>query len=176
MKKEERRRLGCRSQWVVGADLGQSRDPSAVVALEAYEATYDERDPVTYSFVTERTYRVRGVQKVRLGTPYPDVVQHLRDVANLPELRGKCTLVVDATGVGKPVVDLLRAIRPQCRVVPVVITGADQEGSDGSVYRVPKRDLMTGLQVVISQRRLEIAARSRGRRSCWRNWGRCAGR
>jgi hypothetical protein len=48
--------------------------------------------------------------------------------------------------------------------VPVTITGGDQEGSDGSMYRVPKRDLLTGLQVVIEQRRLEIAPTSRSYR------------
>jgi hypothetical protein len=71
---------------------------------------------------------------------------------------------VDATGVGAPVVDLLKAARPGCRIVPVTITGGDQEGSDGTLYRVPKRDLVTGLQVVIEQRRLEIAKRSRSAR------------
>jgi hypothetical protein len=118
-------------------DLGQAQDYSAVVALETYDATYDERDPITYSFVSERTYRLRGAQRVRLGTPYPEVASHLRDVVSLPELAGKSTLVVDATGVGKPVVDYLRAMKPQCRIVPVTITGGDQEGSDGSVY--PRR-------------------------------------
>ena len=106
---------------------------------------------------------------MRLGTPYPDVVRHVRDVAQAPPFLNKCTLVVDATGVGTPVVDLLKAARPGCRIIPVTITGGDQEGSDGSAYRVPKRDLVTGLQVVIEQRRLEIALKSRSGRSLWRS-------
>ena len=88
------------------------------------------------------------------GHAVSDVVRHLRDVAGLPEIAGKCT----------PAVDLLRAARPGCRIVPVTITGGDQEGSDGTVYRVPKRDLIIGLQVVVEQRRLEIAKRSRSHR------------
>jgi hypothetical protein len=48
--------------------------------------------------------------------------------------------------------------------VPVTITGGDQEGADGCVYRVPKRDLLTGLQVVVEQKRLEIARTSRAAR------------
>jgi hypothetical protein len=160
----KRKIIGHESRWVIGVDLGQKRDYSAVAALEVYDAVYDEREPITYDFVRERTHRVRGIERVRLGTPYPDIVRHLRDLAGRPELNGKCTLVVDATGVGAPVVDLLRAARPGCRIVPVTITGGDQESSDGSVYRVPKRDLVTGLQVVIEQRRLEISQKARSYR------------
>jgi hypothetical protein len=162
MKADKTKKItGSESRWVIGVDLGQRRDYSAVAALEVFDAVYDERDPISYDFVRTRTHRVRGVERVRLGTPYPDVVRHVRDLAQRPPFSGKCTLVVDGTGVGTPVVDLLRAARPGCRIVPVSITGGDQESSDGTLYRVPKRDLMIGLQVVIEQRRLEIASRSR---------------
>jgi hypothetical protein len=45
-------------------------------------------------------------------------------------------VVVDATGVGAPVVDLLKQAGLGCQVIPVVITGADMESSDGVRYRV----------------------------------------
>jgi hypothetical protein len=149
---------------VVGVDLGQKQDYSAVAALEVFDAVHDRRDPITQAFAQERSYRLRGVERVRLGTSYPDVARHVRDVVNMQAMQGRCTLVVDATGVGAPVVDLLRAMRPACRIVPVTISGGDHEGSKGSEYRVPKRDLLTGLQVVLEQRRLQIAKRSRARR------------
>ena len=164
MDRGQRKILGSESRWITGVDLGKQKDHSALVSLEVFDATYAERDPLTQSYVSERRYRLRGAERVRLGTPYPDVVQRLRDVVNLPGLQGKSTLVVDATGVGTPVVDLLRAVRPACRIVPVTITGGDQESSDGVVYRVPKRDLVTGLQVLIEQRRLEIARGTRATR------------
>ncbi len=46
-----------------------------------------------------------------LGTRYPAVVDRVREFMRLPELRDLCELVVDSTGVGAPVVDLLRRER-----------------------------------------------------------------
>jgi hypothetical protein len=71
-------------------------------------------------------------------------------------------LVVDATGVGAPVVELLRAARLSCRLIPVQITGGLDENSDGVFYRVPKRDLVTGLQVLFDRWPLEIVSGAPG--------------
>ena len=162
---------GVRSRWVVGVDLGQRQDHSAVAALEVRDVVYDERDAISMDFARERQYRLRGIERVRLDTPYPDVVRHLRDIVKLPALLEHSTLVMDATGVGAPVVDLMKAERPGCRIVPVMITGGDHEASDGSGYRVPKR-----LQAVLEQQRLRIATSSRSARdlvtelSAMRTW------
>ena len=66
--------------------------------------------------------------------------------------------MVDATGVGAAVVDLLERARLGVRIVPVSITaGADaHEGMAGS-WRVPKRDLVSVLQVLLQQGRLRVA-------------------
>src|SRR5262249_61794589 len=65
-------------------------------------------------------------------------------------------LVVDQTGVGRAVVDMLR--QTACGVIPVTITGghATTVTGDGS-YHVPKKELITALQVVMQGRRLQIA-------------------
>jgi hypothetical protein len=64
-------------------------------------------------------------------------------------------LVVDATGVGRPVVDLLRAARLD--PLPVVITGGDTESHEDGFWRVPKRDLVSRLQVVLQAKRITFA-------------------
>ena len=74
-----------------------------------------------------------------------------------PALRGRCELVVDATGVGGPVVDLLRAARLGCPVVAVTITGGDAAVQVGTAWKVPKRDLILGLQVMFETGEVEIA-------------------
>src|SRR5262249_6272786 len=65
-------------------------------------------------------------------------------------------LVVDQTGVGRAVADMLR--QSACGVIPVTITGghATTVTADGS-YHVPKKGLITALQVVMKGRRLQIA-------------------
>ncbi len=67
---------------------------------------------------------------------------------------------MDGTGVGRPVVDLLRRARLEAILMPVTITGGQTETTDQGFYRVPKRDLIVGLQVVLQRGGLQIAAES----------------
>ncbi len=101
---------------------------------------------------------VRHLERVPLGTPYPGVVERVREIVRQPELAGQCALAVDATGVGAPVVDMLRAARLGCEMAAVTITGGEQAASDrGTAWSVPKRDLMAGVQVLLEQGELKIA-------------------
>jgi hypothetical protein len=140
----------------VGLDLGLRRDYSAIAVLEFTEEVDGTRDPVTMDFRRERVIRLRHVERVRLGTPYNAVVEHVGKLVHDPRLQG-CTLVADATGVGAPVVELLRAARLPCRLIAAQITGGSGESSDGEYHRVPKRDLVVGLQVLFEQWRFEVA-------------------
>src|SRR4051794_37230523 len=141
----------------VGVDLGQARDYTAIVIVERARWLVRERDPITGSFRSGTFWQVRHAERVPLGASYPDVVEHIRRLVKREPIAGRCTLVVDATGVGAPVVDLLRRERLGCPVVPVVITAGETASSDGVRYRVPKRDLIAGLQVAFQKRRLGLA-------------------
>jgi hypothetical protein len=83
-------------------------------------------------------------------------VEHVVTLLQDPRLQGS-TLVVDGTGVGWPVVELLRKASLNCRILPVTITG-DHEAAVGSGYHVPKRDLITGPQVLFDEGELKIAS------------------
>ena len=113
-------------RFFVGLDLGQRCDYSALVAVEVADLILDELDYVTYERRRERRMRVRLVQRIALGTPYPDVVELVRRVVRDKELAGRCTLVVDATGVGAPVMDMLRRADLGCPIEGVVLTGGEQ--------------------------------------------------
>jgi hypothetical protein len=52
---------------------------------------------------------VRHLERMELGTPYPRVVERACEVMRHPKMVNQSRLVVDATGVGAPVVDLLRS-------------------------------------------------------------------
>ena len=135
----------------VGLDLGQSQDPTAIAVLDYVGppngirlfAAGQEPKPI---------YRVRGLERPPLGTPYPKIVD--RVVAILGKLH-KPQLVIDATGVGRPVVDLFheRGIYGHA----VTITGGDNFNQDGRELRVPKRDLVGAAQVLLQSGRLRIA-------------------
>ena len=59
--------------------------------------------------------------------------------------------------MGRPLIDLLRKARLGCRLMPVSITGGDGETAAAGYYRVPKRDLIIGLQVLLQVGGLQIA-------------------
>src|SRR5438045_2872686 len=94
--------------YFVGLDLGQSCDHSALAVVERADLTLNEIDHMTYERLSEQRYRVRFLERVALGTPYPSVVERVRAVVRANPLVGRCTWVMDATGVGAPVVDLRR--------------------------------------------------------------------
>ena len=61
-------------------------------------------------------------------------------------------MAVDATGVGAPVVDMLRAAGWRCDLTSVIITGGERGAGK---WTVPKRDLIAGLQVLLERGQLK---------------------
>jgi hypothetical protein len=137
--------------------LGQARDFTALAILELIELL-GAWDPITYAHRKYVELRLRYLERLPLGTPYPAVAERVVKITRSAEMAGRCTLVVDATGVGRPVVDLLKRERPGCLLMPVNITGGTSESRNGAYYGVPKRDLVTGVQVLLQSGGLQIAA------------------
>jgi hypothetical protein len=101
------------------------------------------------------TYSGRHIERLR-KVPYPEIVRIVKECVRSPQLRGHCALIVDQTGVGRPVVDMLRLAR--LAPIPVSITGGDAvSGNAREGFRVPKRDLAGVLQVLVQASRLHFA-------------------
>jgi hypothetical protein len=145
------------NKYFVGLDLGQSRDFTALAVVE-YAETRGDWDAVTFAHRVETVLRLRHVERVPLGTGYPEIVERVAEVMRSEALRGHSELIVDGTGVGRPVVDLLRNRGMKCWVRPVIVTGGLRETEEGGYYGVPKRDLVLGLQVAVQSGALKIAA------------------
>lgn len=144
--------------FVIGLDIGQQRDPTALVVLQRVQIL--RKEPQVEGLRTEPNavvteYHGRHIEQLPLGTPYPAIVEHVRGLLARPELTGRVNLVVDAGGVGLPVVDMMReaGLHP----VPVVITGGNDVSRGPSGYRVPKRDLVAALQVLFHAGRLRFS-------------------
>ena len=148
-----------RASWFfVGLDLGQVHDPTAIAVFERAELT-GEWDAAVFAFRKEVRLRLRYLERVALGTPYPAVVERVREVTRSSELAGRCHVIADGTGVGRPVIDLLRSANLGCGLLPVIITNGDTETAAEGYHRVPKRDLIIGLQVLLQCDSLQIARR-----------------
>src|ERR1019366_10301357 len=108
--------------FYVGLDLGQAQDPAAIAVVERVDAS---------------ALLVRYLERVALGTPYPAVVARVKRIVGDRELRGRCALAVDGTGVGAPVVDMLRGAGLGCELSAVTITGGEQQHRNGTAWSVP---------------------------------------
>ncbi len=152
--------------FVVGVDLGQARDYTAVVVNERLQATrtitQSERPGLPSWDRTQQKnvvyHRLTFLHRFQLGTSYPDVVEAVqRILIQLPERKDKADLVVDATGVGRPVLDTMRekGLKP----IGITITGGvDVTEKAWDDIRVPKRSLAATMQVLLQTKRLKIAA------------------
>jgi hypothetical protein len=88
------------------------------------------------------------------------VVARVREVVQRVQTVGRCSLVVDATGVGEPVVDLLRSARLGCDLCAVTITSGEHAHATGNrEWNVPKRDLIANVQVLLERDELRMARR-----------------
>jgi hypothetical protein len=137
--------------YYVGLDLGAKRDYSALAVVEKVERRQ------TYQNPEAGTLLLRHVERVPLGTPYAEVVGMVRDTVWDPELAGQCVVVADATGLGAPVIEMLRAARMGCDITAVTITSGDRAVQRGNDWSVPKRDLIAGVQVLLEANELRIA-------------------
>jgi hypothetical protein len=135
--------------FFAGLDLGQ---PHEFTALAIVEKT-DELVGVRY----EPVYAVRHLERFPIGVPYADVFDRVVGMFAIQPLAGG-TLVVDQTGVGAPVVKLLRYRNDCPHLIRVTITVGLDAGLDGhGGWLVPKLDLVGGLQVLLQAKRLKIA-------------------
>jgi hypothetical protein len=132
------------STYILGLDLGQAHDFTAMLILEQQQHPHQQPD-----------YHARHIERFPLGTPYPVMVEKVCSTYGHPLLRTSTrTLVIDYTGTGRPVADLLKP----CAPITVSIHGGEQVYRDGRHYRVPKRDLVATTQVLLQQRRLKFSA------------------
>ena len=131
-------------KFFVGLDLGQSQDYTALSILERLKNG------------NEYVYHVRHLERIR-GTPYPSIVDKTAKIMQSPGLSGCASLVVDQTGVGAPVVDLFE--KAGLEPVGVLIHGGDRASNEGKSWRIPKRDLIGVLQVLLQTERLKVAGK-----------------
>ena len=162
-----------RSHYYIGLDIGQKRDHTAMAIVERAQVIFAGRDPATYAPLERVEHRLRYLRRLPLGLPYsaeaglPSVVGFVeRTMRRLRAEYGGVhgtmagdgfTVVADATGVGTPVVELLRRARLGCELVAVTITGGAHETQTRDGWNVPKRDLVTGLQVMYERDELRMA-------------------
>jgi hypothetical protein len=148
--------------FIAGLDLGQSMDPTALIVMRHHhEPLPDDWDVDKVRRVTrqrsKQRYDVVHAERLPLGTAYPDVVQHVRDVLNRPPLRDRCHLVIDESGVGRAVGDIFEGAG--MRAVRVSITaGVEAVKQEHRRWSVAKSILISGVDAKLHSGELRFAA------------------
>jgi len=135
---------------IIGVDIGQRRDPTAIAVVEVVKREDG------YHF------RVRHLETLPLGTQFYAVAARVAEVvASVRKLSGRTpTVCVDATGLGLPVLEMIeRAGVP--KVVPVYFTHGDRrterQGASGRLeVSLGKALLVCRLQALLQSDRLHL--------------------
>lgn len=108
-------------------------------------------------------YPVRFLKRLPLGLSYPLIIEEIKRIyGNIPKPESvelSIFLWIDATGVGKPVVDLILRDIPGIRLSAVFLTGGEAKEEVNVLARevnLPKAYLVSRLQVLLSCGRVHL--------------------
>lgn len=142
----------------VGLDIGQKRDPTAIAVVEAKKRERPATDLLRWRL--ETLFVVRDIGRLPLGTSYPEVAEQVARA--LWGLRRRFpdqfpSLWVDATGVGRPIVDILREMLPPgCALFEVTFVAGTKYEWDENGVKLGKAFLVSRLQALLQTRRIRL--------------------
>lgn len=148
------------SELRIGIDIGKRHDPSAIVVALAEPRTIDKR--------SETHYIVPALKRLELDTPYPDQVRMLADIChaavkkfNESGQRGGFVkppkIMIDVTGVGDAVVDLLRPlVNGLGSLHPCRFMSGDRLTQEGMEFKMGKGFFVSRLQVLSESQRIHL--------------------
>ena len=140
--------------FILGVDLGQARDYTAIAVLERFEELTGKAEKGRWT--TQVRYEMPHLERPPLGTSYPAIIDRLKDLIVRLPAHERLKILVDRTGCGRPVVDLMR--KEKLQIVPITITaGGSVTGSAYGGYNVPKRELVSNLAIQFQADRLKIS-------------------
>jgi hypothetical protein len=131
-------------EYTIGIDLGQSFDYTAFAVL-------GETQPGQYDLLHVERHR---------EVPYPTLVERARKLVS--HLNGDVTLAVDATGVGRPVVDMLEEAEMDADLYAITLMGCESVQREDRRIRVPKRDVVSTVACLLQTGSLRIPRALKG--------------
>jgi hypothetical protein len=144
------------ARFYIGFDLGQKSSHSAAVVLERVTGETGAYNPVTFERVKQTHLFVRRLERFPLDLSYDDTARRLkRIVQELGDVRD-VTLIVDATGCGQPFMDILRRHQLGVLLLPIAITSGGSVTYANNVQRVPKRDLTSAGNYILTSGVLKV--------------------
>jgi len=134
------------SKFCIAVDLGQAQERTAMVIMEYLEASKREKSE----------FHVRYIERFRIGTSYKTMIERILELRNDKPLSGSM-LIIDGTGVGRPVINLFERQGLYPDVAFIMAGDAVEGGSSHREHYIPKKDLISLLQILFQDGRIKIA-------------------
>ena len=152
------RKFAIRTSWSASTSAGSRTTPSSPSSKRTY-LDAEHRDPVTFAPHTADLHRLVHLERFPRRTEYTEIVREVDRLFSHAPFSERATLVVDATGVGAPFVDLLKTYLRMKRqkLMPVVITGGDTINKQPNAYNVPRETLLGKLENLTKERTLRVS-------------------
>jgi hypothetical protein len=139
-------------KYFAGLDLGPPSEFTALAVLERTILPDPERKGGEIKF-----YGVRHLERFELGTSFPNICDRLKKIFADARLQDS-TLTVDQTVVGQPVMKLIHRARIGVSIRSITITAGQQSEYDQhGTCLVPKKELVSTLQVLLQTQRIKVA-------------------
>jgi hypothetical protein len=155
------------NRYILSVDLGRLSDWTAFAVLEEDYVETTKTTPRDLAIghrgdiIMQSRLLLRHLERPDMGTPYDKIIGKIAGLMRSPELAGNTDLVVDATGVGRPVVDIMLGLGLD--PIAITITGGQEvsieKDGGGAVagYKVPKHDIVGALNAYFTMDRLKMS-------------------
>ena len=145
----------------LGLDLGKRQDHTAIAVLEL-RWRFGPKDNVTQAIAQYPTLVLSYSTRLPLDTETTRIPQLVRDTLQrfapaYGEPPRVDKLLVDATGIGHTIVELIRKNQPKAQVKPVTLTNGhvDRQLKDGYLS-LPRPDLVNSLKMVFELGNIQL--------------------
>jgi hypothetical protein len=133
---------------IIGLDLGQQNDYTVLSVLDIEKHNVTGRGNL---------YKLVYLKRFPLKTSYPLMLKWITWFIEKAFLNDSYIMVVDYTGVGRPIVDLLRG--DGIKLIALNITGGNAANwKHSKEVSVPKKELISSIQVIFMEHRIKIAS------------------
>ena len=159
-----------RVNYVVGVDLGQSSDPTAIAVIERQRGVMDAGSPFerhtglsTHLQTPAEFIDVRHLERLPLGMSYPAVVQHVADLLARPPLcrdenHPAAELIIDETGVGRAVGDIFIDAGMKPKRITITAGSEATSGHGRDRFYVAKTVLISNVDAMLHTGTLRFAS------------------
>lgn len=147
-------------RMVVSVDLGTVNDFTAISVTEVYSRIQEKGRviiPGEEQMPIVNEIACRMLERIDLGTSYPDIIERVRVIMDNPDISKQAILVVDQTGCGIPVVQQMRKIPGLAPIGITITNGSSVTESKSDGYNIPKKDLISSLQLLFQTHRLKFS-------------------